>query len=292
MNNLFSIVIATKSYSKNFSATIESINRQDYLPREIVVVSNDRISQQLNLNKKIVLKKYTSKIKNQVFQRNIAIKNISKDCNLILQLDDRIILDKRCLYELNQFWKKSDQSVIGVGLNQINRFKDRGLFNKIIYNFNLKGRVLSNGINIDYSNLKKDIEVMWLKGGLSSWRIKKNKKIENRKYPLWKWSVFEDVEFCLKKNINDKILVSHKAKAKVIERKQRLSISDLIYRGSIYTYSQKKIVKKYFKNMTLYFLTIPFLIFFSLVISIFTLNFSKFIYNLGRLKGFFIIDFN
>ena len=187
MNNLFSIVIATKSYSKNFSATIESINRQDYLPREIVVVSNDRISQQLNLNKKIVLKKYTSKIKNQVFQRNIAIKNISKDCNLILQLDDRIILDKRCLYELNQFWKKSDQSVIGVGLNQINRFKDRGLFNKIIYNFNLKGRVLSNGINIDYSNLKKDIEVMWLKGGLSSWRIKKNKKIENRKYPLWKW---------------------------------------------------------------------------------------------------------
>jgi glycosyltransferase involved in cell wall biosynthesis len=292
MNNVIGIVIATKRYSKNLFKTIESINRQNYLPREIIIVSNDRILQKLNLNKKIILKKYTSKIKNQVFQRNIAINNISKECNLILQLDDRILLDKTCLYELNEFWKKSDQSVIGVGLNQINKFKERGLFNKIIYNFNLKGKVLSNGINFDYSNLKKDLDVMWLKGGLSSWRIKKNKKIKDRKYPLWKWSVFEDVEFCLKKNMNDKLLVSHKAKAKVIEKKQKPSINDLIYRGSIYTYSQKKIVKKYFKNMTFFFLTIPVLIFFSLIISVFTLNFSKFIYNYGRLIGFFKIDFN
>ena len=43
---------------------------------------------------------------------------------------------------------------------------------------------------------------MWLKGGLSSWRTKIYKKINNRKFPLWNWSVFEDVEFSLlKKNI-------------------------------------------------------------------------------------------
>lgn len=292
MDNIIGIVIATKRYSKNLLKTIESINKQNYFPREIIIVSNDRILQKLNLNKKIILKKYISKIKNQVFQRNIAIKNLSKECTLILQLDDRILLDRTCLYELNKFWKNSDQSVIGVGLNQINKFQERGLFNKILYNFNLKGKVLSNGINIDYSNLKKDLEVMWLKGGLSSWRIKKNKKIGDRKYPYWKWSVFEDVEFCLKKNADDQILVSHKAKAKVIERNQQPSINNLIYRGSIYTHSQKLVVKKYFKNMTFFFLTIPFLILFSMFISVFTMNFYKFIYNYGRLRGFFKIDFN
>ncbi len=292
MNNKISIVIATKSYNKNLHKTIDSINKQNYLPKEIIIVSNKKISQKLNLNWKIKLKKYTSKIKNQVYQRNIGLKNISKNTDLILQLDDRILLNKKCLYELNAFWKKTDQSVIGVGLNQINKFKDRGLLNKLFYGLNLKGKVLSNGINVDYSNLKEDIEVMWLKGGLSSWKINKNKNIKNRKYPLQKWSVFEDVEYSLKKNNIGKLLVSYKSKAKVIERNRGFKLNELVYRGSIYTYSQKKIVKNYFKSMTFFYLTIPFLVFFSLIISVFTLNFSKIIYNYGRLVGFFKIDFN
>ncbi len=292
MSNVISIVIATKRYSKNLLRTLNSINKQLFLPKEIIIVSSERILQKVNINKKIIYKSFTSKIKNQVFQRNIAIKNISKETNLILQLDDRIILYNNCLHELNKFWKKKDQSIIGVGLNQINKFKDRGLFNKIIYNFNLKGKVLKNGINIDYSNVKKDIEVMWLKGGLSCWRIKKNQNIKGRTYPLNKWSVFEDVEFSLRKNKKQKLYVSHKARAKVIERNQKLKFDDLIYRGSIYTFSQKQIVKKYFQSTALFFCTVPFLIFLSLFFSLFTLNFSKFIYNYGRLKGFFKIDFN
>ena len=87
-------------------------------------------------------------------------------------------------------------------------------------------------------------------------------------------------------------VVDKKAKAKVIERNQQPSINNLIYRGSIYTHSQKLVVKKYFKNMTFFFLTIPFLILFSMFISVFTMNFYKFIYNYGRLRGFFKIDFN
>ena len=292
MDNKISIVITTKSFNKNFYNTIYSINKQNYLPKEIIVVSNKRINQKFNLNFKIILKKYTSKVQNQVYQRNIGIKNISKDTDLVLQLDDRIILNNKCLHELNKFWKKMDKSVVGVGLNQINKLKDRGLINKLFYKLNLKGKVLSNGINVDYSDLKEDIEVMWLKGGLSSWKIKKNKNIKDRKYPIRKWSVFEDVDYSLKKNINDKLYVSYKSKAKVIERKEKINVSDLLYRGSIYTYSQKMIVKKYFKKISLFYLTIPFFVFFSLIISFFTLNFSKIIYNCGRLIGFFKIDFN
>ena len=54
----------------------------------------------------------------------------------------------------------------------------------------------------------------------------------------------------------------------------------------------RSLVKKYFKNMNFFFLTMPFLICSSLIISIFTFNISKFIYNLGRIRGFFIIHFN
>ena len=78
MNLRFSIIIATKKYSGDLNKTINSINRQIYNPIEIIIVSNDRISQTFNINKKIILKKYVSKIKNQVFQRNIGFKKISK----------------------------------------------------------------------------------------------------------------------------------------------------------------------------------------------------------------------
>ena len=70
MNLRFSIIIATKKYSDDLNKTINSINRQIYNPIEIIIVSNDRIFQTFNINKKIILKKYVSKIKNQVFQRN------------------------------------------------------------------------------------------------------------------------------------------------------------------------------------------------------------------------------
>ena len=247
MDNKISIVIATKSYSNNLFRTIKLINRQTYFPKEVIIVSNKRINQNLKLNKYITFKIFTSKIKNQVYQRNIAIKNISKDSDLILQLDDRILLNKDCLFELNKFWKKVDNSVIGVGLNQINKFKERGLFNKISHYFKIKGKVLSNGINIDYSNLTKDLNVMWLKGGLSSWKINKNKNLTNRKYPYYKWSVFEDVELSLNKKKKQKLLVCYKAKAEVLERTQKINLDDLIYRGSIYTFSQRRLVKKFLK---------------------------------------------
>ena len=293
MNNQISIIIATKKFSKNLFKTINSINKQSFSPNEIIIVSNKKIIKNFNLNKRIILKKFISKIKNQVFQRNIAIKNLSKKSHLILQLDDRIILEKNCLYELNKFWNKTNSSTIGVGLNQIKEVNDNGFANRLINRFfNLKGKVLSNGMIIDYSSIHKDLEVMWLKGGLSSWKIKKNKNIYNRKYPLHKWSVFEDVEFSLSKSANHKLFVSHKAKAKIIERKKDLDFKNLFYRGNVYIVTQKKIVKKYFGNITFFFLSMPFLVFLSLIFSILTINISKLIYNLGRIRGFFTFHFN
>lgn len=293
MNNKISIVITTKKFSKNLYKTINSIIRQSYSPKEIILVSNEKILKNFNHNNKIIIKKFTSSIKNQVFQRNIGVNNISNKSDLILQLDDRIILDRNCLFELNKFWNKTNRSTVGVGLNQINISNDTGLLNKLMIKFfDLKGKLLNSGFAIDYSNAKKDLEVMWLKGGLSSWRTKIYKKINNRKFPLWNWSVFEDVEFSLLKKKDEKLFVSYKSKAIIIEKEKKINIKNLFYRGTIHSYAQKRIVKTYLKSKNLFFIVVPFAICLSLIVSVFTFNISKFIYNLGRIRGFFIIHFN
>ena len=202
------------------------------------------------------------------------------------------MLDKNCLLELNKFWLNTDQSTIGVGINQIKSVKDNGLINKFAsISEKFLGKVFENGVVIDYSNLNKDIEVMWLKGGLSSWKIKKNRRIFNRKFPIWKWSVFEDVEYSLNKKTYEKLCVSSKAKAQIIDSKKTFDFRHLFYRGTLHIYVQKKIVRKFFKNLNFFFLTIPFLILLSTIYSFFTINLSKFIYNLGRIRGLFIINF-
>lgn len=293
MNNKISIVITTKKFSKNLYKTINSIIRQSYSPKEIILVSNEKILKNFNLNNKITIKKFTSSIKNQVFQRNIGVNNISNKSDLILQLDDRIILDKNCLLELNKFWNKTNRSTVGVGLNHINTSNDTGLLNRLMIKFfDMKGKLLNNGFAIDYSDVKEDLEVMWLKGGLSSWKTKTYKKINNRKFPLWSWSVFEDVEFSLLKKKDQKLFVSHKSKARVIEREKKINIKNSFYRGTIHSYAQKRIVKTYLKSKNSFFIMVPFAICLSLIVSVFTFNISKFIYNLGRIRGFFIIHFN
>jgi len=293
MNNKISIVITTKKFSKNLYKTINSIIRQSYSPKEIILVSNEKILKNFNHNNKIIIKKFTSSIKNQVFQRNIGVNNISNKSDLILQLDDRIILDRNCLFELNKFWNKTNRSTVGVGLNQINISNDTGLLNKLMIKFfDLKGKLLNSGFAIDYSNAKEDLEVMWLKGGLSSWRTKIYKKINNRKFPLWNWSVFEDVEFSLLKKKDEKLFVSYKSKARIIEKEKKINIKNLFYRGTIHSYAQKRIVKTYLKSKNSFFIVVPFAICLSLIVSVFTFNISKFIYNLGRIRGFFIIHFN
>ena len=116
-------------------------------------------------------------------------------------------MKNNALKNLNNCWNVAESSVVGIGLNPINVVKiDSGFINHIFDKFGFSGKVLSNGMNIRYSNLQEDKEVMWLKGGLSSWRIKKIGHIYKRKFPIWDWSVGEDIEFFLSIRKKSKII--------------------------------------------------------------------------------------
>lgn len=93
--NRFVVIITTKGENKNLTKVIDSLDKQTYKTYKIIICSCKKIKNFSNC--RIVY----SKIKNQVYQKQLAIKNskISKN-DIIIYLDDRITLNKNCLFEV------------------------------------------------------------------------------------------------------------------------------------------------------------------------------------------------
>ena len=163
MFNNVAIIIPTKGYSSNLNKTLKSISAQVIPPKEVILVSNNKIKKNFLDYKITKIQVYYCKIKNQVVQRNIGINKLSNNIDVILQLDDRVILHKNCILELLKSWNSSKKKVIGIGLNQIKPINNFGFLNQFSKIVGLEGKVFSIGLNFDYSNLKKDLDVMWIK---------------------------------------------------------------------------------------------------------------------------------
>ena len=123
---------------------------------------------------------------------------IDKKIKLILQLDDKFYLHKKAIENLINEWNSVDKNVAGIAI--------RANFKNINNNFNFikfitlnwsnkPGKVLISGFNNQPVSKKRLKNVDWLQGGLSSWRLKHVPNIFNRKFPLNKWSIFEDLIF-------------------------------------------------------------------------------------------------
>ena len=286
MFNNVAIIIPTKGYSSNLNKTLKSISLQVIPPKEVILVSNNKIKKNLLDYKITKIQVYYCKIKNQVVQRNIGINKLSNNIDVILQLDDRVILHKNCILELLKSWNSSKKKVIGIGLNQIKPINNFGFLNQFSKIVGLEGKVFSIGLNFDYSNLKKDLDVMWIKGGLSSWAVKRNYRIKNRKFPKWAWCVNEDVDYCLGKKKYEKIIVSSKAKANIIDRSNKNYLENF-NRGILLSISKKFLIKKYYDNSFFSFFGNFVLSIFGILKSILTFNLLNIFFSLGRFVGIF-----
>lgn len=280
------VIISTKQYSNNLNKTIKSVLHQSYLPQQLIIVSGNKIKKNLFIGQELPIKVIHSKIKNQVYQRNLGINALSNKIEIIIQLDDRVILQKNCIKELINCWNNSAKNITGIGINQISKNNDLGFLNKFSNFLGLTGKVFSIGLNFDYGNINKNCEVMWLKGGLSSWHLKKNLRIKNRKFPNWNWCVNEDVEFSLGKKKYEKLIVCSNAKAKLLDSR-KLSNLELYNRGILLTLSKKLIIKKFYNNSLLSYFGIVILITLGIFKSILFFKISNINFNLGRLFGLF-----
>ena len=87
------------------------------MPTQIIIVLPSYAKYYSNLKK---VKIYNSRIINQVHQRNLGISKLSKSTRILLQLDDRVILEKYCIEKLIDCWNTNkDKNVGGIGLNHI-----------------------------------------------------------------------------------------------------------------------------------------------------------------------------
>jgi len=279
------IIIPTVSKNKNLLKVLKSISEQNLLPNKIIIVCYKKIKIKKfnNLNIKIV----KSDKKNQVYQRTIGLKYLSKNCKILLQLDDRVILEQNAIYSLTQSWLNSSNKVVGIGLNPIDNLNDSGIFNFIFQKIGFSGKILVNGYNIGYKKLRSDLQVSWLMGGLSSWRLDKVKKIYNRKFPFLEWSVAEDVLFSLGVSQDQKLNVCHLAKVSILQHRNNIDIKvkSFFNRGYLHIRALKKIVFKINGNLPLLIFSTLLGSFIQIIFSLILLKKSQIFFNFGKLRG-------
>ena len=88
------MVVATHKGVNRLPLLINSLKKNTYLPKEIIIcgtsLSDIKLLKKIDM-RSLNIKFFLSKIKNQTYQRNLALKKISQ--NYILQLDDDITLE-------------------------------------------------------------------------------------------------------------------------------------------------------------------------------------------------------
>ena len=295
------IVIASLGDKKYLNKCLEAIANQSIRPNQIILVLPKGKIFLHNLHNLYI---YYSKIKNQVFQRNLGISKLRRNIKILVQLDDRVILQKNAIKNLLNSWNQnSNQNIAGIGLNDISEVQKYNFFNSqisllniLIFNIFEKfgifkpGSVLLNGMCVQYSNLKKLTKVSWLKGGLSSYDLSKVKKIiYNRTFPKIKWSVCEDLIFSYYLSKKYKLLVCCSAKVQVLKKTvNNLDIKNEYYMGKLYSQNLK-----YFINLnkdlslSLYAISSVGLSFFGILRGLFFFNWILVSRNFGRLVGVF-----
>ena len=287
-NNKISIVCASHKGKGRLPNLISSINNNSVKPFEIILCVTDLNDTELindelinNLNIKVIL----SKKLDQSYQRQLAIKHTK--CDLILQLDDDLILDKDTIKTFIDHFKDDDKkkivsAVVLLPNNELQSYRWNNLFNKNpIFKFIillLNGFKKVNSMSILKSgriapllffndNNKIIYEAEWL----NSCILYRKEALKDAKYLFSdkSKSYFEDVFFShslYKKNylliVDSNIIVRH----------------HYVKPTSIITYlnlikSQYRIVKSFNKNVYLFYIDV--FIFFNLyLISTFIMLFK------------------
>jgi len=283
----FSIIIPTIADSNTIKRIVRSLESQNFIPREIIIISINKI---FFVSKKLNIKFIQSKIKNQVYQRLLGLKKMSKKTKIFIQLDDKISLRKNALKELKNSWNKYiDKDVIGIGFNQSNVTHNYNLFHYLtLTGSRAKGKVLKSGFCSDYSNVKEDTYVEWLKGGLSSWYISKTKNVFKRKYPIVPWSICEDLIFSKLQNKRYKFVISSKSGVMVNSKDNKsLSYEENLFKGFMQIKMTKSFVNAFHFSKIIFLYSVLSTITLNILKSILTFNIKKLFFILGEFLGLF-----
>ena len=286
-----------KFNSKNIAIIISSIG-ESYLENNLKSILNssgkigkiilcvpENCSISLKSKKILILK---SKVKNQVIQRCLAKKYISKNIKLIFQLDSQFILRKSSINQILNIWNNQSDNVAGIGFIPHNYSlpKINFLQKILLTNSNSIGKVLSSGRVSAWKKNTKFKKVDWLHGGCVTWRYKYCSDLFNRKYPIIKWSVAEDLIYSFRKSKKYNLFISNKVKLRSIKKIKHFSMIDNYIRG----YLHAKVIKNFvIYNNNLSLISYYYSMILSSIIgaawSFFSFDYQKLSSYLGRFVG-------
>ena len=278
-------IIITSIGEKYLHDCIDSIKKQNCKVGQIIVSIPNK-TKVFKVPKNILLLR--SKHKNQVTQRCLAKKYISKNIKLIFQLDSQFVLKKSSINQIVNIWNNQSNKVAGIGFIPFNYIAPKiNLVQKILLtNSHSIGKVLSSGRVSAWKKNTKFKKVNWLHGGCVTWRYKYCSDIFNRKYPLIKWSVAEDLIYSFRKSKKYNLFISNQVELKTKKKIYNFSMIECYTRG----YLHAKVIKNfviYNKNLSLisYYYSMILSSIIGMVWSLFSFDYQKLSSYAGRFIG-------
>ena len=284
--NQLAIIIPALKNSDNLQRTLKAIYNQTILPDQLIIILSTK--EKITLSKKINNKIIYSKVKNQVYQRTLGLKFLKKNIDILLQLDDKIVLKKKSIQYLHDEWNMADNNIAGIAINPLGDIRPKiNFFHYLtLTSSNKQGKILPSGFVCGWNETKKNKSMEWLNGGMTSWKLTLVPQIYNRKFPIIKWSVCEDLFFSYKVSKKYKLLLSAKSKAKIILNSKNITLLESFNNGYMFAKILHSFVSQNKKfSIFIFYYSIFSSSLLGLIITIFKFDFLKSGNLIGRICG-------
>ncbi len=211
----FAIIVPTKNRPREIRRLLENIEKQEFQPKQIIIVDGGGIPlDELLSGFKNLRIDYLRMPSSLTEARNQGIRLLTPDITHVGFLDDDIVFEPGCLKSMFAFWENSSDEVVGMGFNIINISPLEHLnFLKAAFFLTDRrpGAVLRSGYETFYSALKQDIRVDWLFGGAAVWR---RAILEEFKFDEWYkgYAFMEDMDFSFRVSKKKSLIIASGAK--------------------------------------------------------------------------------
>ena len=198
-----SFVVATKDRPTDLRKMLQSLSDQSIQPEQIVIVDAsvkpvEKITAEFHqLNIKYIRHPWPSASR----QRNIGIKAVDPDIELIGFLDDDIVFEPGSMEKMFEFWRRAPKELGGASFNLKNfqttsgtKLKQSIIVQRLGIYSKEKGVVMPSGWHTLTGTVSKTTFVQWLPSTASIWRKNIFEKFRFDEY-FDGYSYLEDLDF-------------------------------------------------------------------------------------------------
>jgi len=196
-------VIATKDRPNDLRKLLKSLLDQTHHPDQVIIVDSSAIPVRLIINdfKPLNIEYIQHPKPSAAAQRNVGIKSVDSDVELIGLLDDDVVLEKQALEVMLEFWKTASNDLGGGAFNLMNplptggkKLKATALVRWLGLYSREKGVVMPSGWQTLTGTGSETTFVEWLPSTAVVWRKDVFKKFSFDNF-FDGYSYLEDLDF-------------------------------------------------------------------------------------------------